>query len=136
MIQRIEASHCDHNISDEQLAYILGSLDETEGVAIRQVTLPDNLGTVPCGLFGPIMGDEPVTEDEVTYDVRGGRTGSSRLVAREPRQVKTVTVISGPYEDKACVLYTAFGGPAAPREPFEDPCAESVEFWKLHALAV
>jgi len=38
------------------------------------------------------------------------------------------------------VLYTAYGGPVAPREPFdrsldEEAKAESEKFWAEHALA-
>jgi hypothetical protein len=37
-----------------------------------------------------------------------------------------------------CILYTAFGGPAAPQEPGDPGCKDpekSTTFWRDHALA-
>lgn len=141
------------------------------------------LGTVPCGLWGPIMGDPPIDEAEVQHAPRGNRAWTSRLVDRPARQTRAVTVIAGPHEEKcprcggsgecisldiqspqptkspygsnpmtyacsdcagtgtkrhACILYTAFGGPAAPQEPGDPGCkdpAASAAFWQEHALA-
>jgi len=52
-----------------------------------------------------------------------------------------VTIIAGPHEGHSCILYTAYGGPAAPREA-ADPYIESEEereasraFWAVHALS-
>jgi hypothetical protein len=85
------------------------------------------------------MGDLPVPDGECTMVVRGARRGASRLCGRAPRPSRLVTVIAGPHGD-ACILYTAFGGPQAPREPF-DPSLDdagracSVAFWAEHALS-
>ena len=134
-ITRHADSHLDHNLTDAQIEYILG-LSAAEGsVTVQTVLLPDGLGLVPCRLFGPIMGDDPIPESDVTYAKRGDRAGESRLVNRSPRLVRTVTVISGPHDGNPCVLFTAFGGPQAPREPFEDDSEESRTFWGQHALA-
>jgi hypothetical protein len=54
-----------------------------------------------------------------------------------------ITVIGGPHLDDPCILYTAFGGPATPKEP-GDPSldgnlielAKSQAFWAEHALAL
>ena len=51
-----------------------------------------------------------------------------------------MTVIGGPDGDDPCVLYTAFGGPAAPREPWDPSLDEagwaaSLAFWEAHALS-
>ena len=134
-ITKHKDSHLDHSLTDAQVEFILGLPAKEGEVTVQTVELPEALGTVPCGLFGPCMGDAPVTDAEVTLEVRGDRKGPSRLVDREPRQVRTVTVISGPHDGNPCVLFTAFGGPSAPREPFEDDSEESRKFWSEHALA-
>jgi len=135
-------SHLDHSLTDAQVAFIL-DLPAKEGeLCIQTVELPAELGEVPCALYGPLMGDEPVPDAEVRLEARGGREGSSRLVERPVRPCRKVTVISGPHDGLPCVLFTAFGGPQAPKEPFEfgvndlspDACS-SREFWSKHALA-
>ncbi len=138
------ASHLDHSITEMQLAHILEVFSDRQSFFMETIELPLELGTVPCGLFGPIMGDDPVPSSEVTRAVRGSRTWESRLVAREPRPTRLVTVIGGPYGEGTgtfpCILYTVFGGPQAPREigdpsiPDEDRMA-AVEFWSEHALS-
>lgn len=139
-----EDSHVDHGLSNAQLQWVLRRVSKklTEPkFEIFSFPLPLHLGTVPCGLHGPTMGDDPVPESEVTYAVRGNRKGESRLVGREPRQVRIVTAIVGPHEEEPLVLYTAFGGPPADREPFDleegtEEHAKSTAFWAEHALSV
>ena len=129
-------SHVDHGLSGEQVEYLLQTLEATpHDLTIQTVELPEGMGTVPCGLHGPVMGDDPVPDDEVTFAVRGSRSGASRLCRRPVRPTRKVTIISGPHEGHACVLFTAFGGPQAPREPFEDDSPESIKFWSEHALS-
>ena len=78
----------------------------------------------------------------VKYVVRPGRHHASRMCGGEckPLLVRTVTVIAGPHEGDPCVLYTAYGGPCAPREPGDptiaswDELLESRSFWAKHAL--
>jgi len=138
MITRTADSHVDHGLTEAQLDYVLEHAGDGEGFRIRQVELPPELGTAPCALHGPIMGDEPIDEAEVTYATRGDRKGESRLVTRPARRTATVTVIAGPHEGDPLVLYTAFGGPPTPREPFDAPpeaFAESSVFWAQHALS-
>lgn len=133
-ITRHKDSHLDHNLTSEQIKFVLG-LDAPEG-GTQTVTLPEHLGTVQCGLYGPLMGDAPIEESEVSYHVRGERKGKSRLIiGRAPRTTRLLTVISGPHDGLDCVLFTAFGGPLAEREPFEDDSEKSREFWKQHALS-
>ena len=133
-------SHLDHGLNQPQIDFLLARFAGRETFFIETVSLPAELGTVPCGLYGPMMGDTPVQETEVEYGVRGERAYKSRLVARPARATDQVTVIAGPHEGEACVLYTAFGGPRAPQE-FDDPrlSAEnrdmSGKFWDEHALA-
>jgi hypothetical protein len=105
---------------------------------IATVELPADLADLSCGLYGPIMGDAPVADADVQLAPRGTRAWPSRLVARPARPTRLLTVIAGPHDDAACVLYTAFGGPLAPQEPGDPGCkdpAASRAFWAEHALA-
>ena len=134
-IKRHRDSHLDHALTEAQIGFILNVPAEDGAVEVQTVMLPDHLGTVPCGLHGPTMGDMPVPESEITYAVRGERNGESRLVDRPARGSRLVTIVSGPHDGLGCVLFTAFGGPQAPQEPFEDDSEGSREFWKQHALS-
>lgn len=134
-------SHLDHGLTDAQVAHIAERFAERDSFFIETFELPEDLGTVPCGLHGPLMGDDPVDDSEVTYVVREGRPCASRLCDRKPRLVSTVTVIAGPEGDDPCILFTAFGGPLAPREPGDLDIQSDDEreacrvFWAQHALS-
>jgi hypothetical protein len=135
---RHDESHVDHGLTSAQLEWLLARFADRDAFFIESVELPQELGTVPCGLYGPDMGDEPVAESDVHYAVRGEREWSSRLVNRPSRPTRTVTVVAGPFEEHACVLYTAYGGPCSPQEPGDPGCkdkASSEQFWSQHALA-
>ena len=135
-------SHLDHAISTKQLDWILESFKNASGFSLTTLELPQEMGTVPCGLHGPAMGDVPVPEREVFYKTRGSRTTKSRMCSRLVRQTRMLTVIVGPDEaGHDCVLYTTYGGPQAPREP-SDPGIktdserkEAEDFWSEHALS-
>lgn len=130
-------SHLDHALTEAQVAHVMKLFADRDGFFIETITLPPDLGTVPCGLYGPTMGDS-IKEDEVTYATRGVRTWISRLVDLPARQQHELTVIAGPHDGHPCVLYTAFGGPAAPQEPGDPGCkdlAKSAAFWREHALS-
>lgn len=131
-------SHIDHGLTEAQLHHLLERFADREEFFVETLTLPDDLGTVPCGLYGPLVSDPSVREDDVTYASRGERAWRSRLIDLPPRQQHAVTVIAGPHDGHACVLYTAFGGPAAPQEPGDPACKDpeaSAAFWREHALA-
>jgi hypothetical protein len=133
-----QASHVDHGLTEAQFSYLLDHFADRDSFFIETLTLPRELGTVPCGLYGPLMGDPSIGETEVTYGRRGDRAWESRLVDLPPRQQHEVTVIAGPHDGQACVLYTAFGGPPAPQEPGDPGCKDptaSATFWREHALA-
>jgi hypothetical protein len=131
----IAKSHLDHNIPTEVLKYLC-SLDlEGEGVVVKTIDLPEDFPPVPCRLYGPLMGDEPVDESSVRWAPRGEREGDSRLIDEPPRMVRQVTMIVGPYEDEPHALYTAFAGPLAERELFEDASPKALAFWAEHALS-
>jgi len=135
-------SHLDHNLSEKQLAFVLSQTPTGEGVAVFTVAIPSELGTLPCGLYGPAEGDNAVPDSEVSFAVRGERKGESRVIKAPMRYTSEVTIVAGPHDGHDWVLFTSYGGSAAPREPFEfaddddsKAAVESREFWATHALA-
>lgn len=133
-------SHCDHGLTVAHLEFIQAAVGDREGFFIETLQLPEELASLDCGLIGPAAGDEPVAEDRVFYAVRGERPGPSRMIRHAPQKTRCVTVIAGPETGYSTnVLYTAFGGPLAPKEPWdpsldEASLAESKAFWAQHAL--
>jgi hypothetical protein len=127
-----EDSHTDHVTRDV--------LEDKNAFFVETVELPSDL-PVQCGLYGPIMGDDPVSENAVTYQNRSGRDWVSRLVDRPLRPTRQISVVAGPYNEHPCVLYTCFGGPVAMKEP-QDPTLspenleKSQAFWREHALSM
>jgi hypothetical protein len=113
-------------------------------VSVRGVELPEGF-VVPCGLYGPAMGDAPVVEADVAYAPRPGREWATRGVDRPMREVGRITVVVGPNpaDEGELALYTIYGGAEAPRE-LGDPSlngdaaarAASEAFWAEHALAM
>lgn len=144
MLKLGKGSHLDHGLTSAQLEWLLARFATRNEFFIATEELPENLGTVESLIWGPIVGDNPVEEMSVFYQIRNGRPCASRMVKRPPRRTSIVTVVAGPTKDEPCVLYTAYGGPAAPREPGDTsiPCwegpgsvLESRAFWREHALA-
>lgn len=139
----LPVSHTDHALTPAHLAWIQERFADRQEFFLETLELPGELAALDCGLHGPLCGDAPVPESEVTYQQRGERPGKSRLCSRPSRPTRLLTVIAGPDGDEPCVLYTAFGGPAAPREPFDPAVAlmppEAQEacrvFWAEHALS-
>ena len=133
-------SHCDH-VSSAILAFVAERFADRDAFFIEDVDLPDGL-TVESGLYGPACGDAPVQDSDVVMVRRAGRDGDSRCVRRPMRQTGKLVVIAGPDDSgNPCVLYTCYGGPQAPREPWDPSLddagrAESQAFWAQHALAV
>lgn len=134
-------SHLDHGLTFEQMAWVKERFKEQDGFFIETVELPKDLGTVQNALYGPKCGDEPVSDDDVKYAIRGNRSCASRLVDRPARPTNKLTVIAGPHGDDKCVLYTAFGGELSPKEPGDltieswGEIQESRQFWAEHALS-
>lgn len=131
-------SHLDHNLSPAHAALIRERFGDRTEFFIETLELPPELPSLSCNLHGPATGGAAVDEAEVHYDIRGTRKGPSRLCNRSPVLVRTMTVIGGPHEGK-CILYTAYGGPSCPREPWDETLdstgrVEAVEFWSRHAL--
>jgi len=139
MLKIVKDSHLDHGLTVEHQDYILELYRERDGFFLETILLPVRLSSLTCGLHGPIMGEEAIPDSECSLEVRGERKGPSRLCNRAPTLTRRVTVIAGPHEGEPCVLYTAYGGPPAPREPWENMSPEetqaSVDFWAKHALS-
>jgi hypothetical protein len=93
------ASHLDHGLTEAQVDHMMKTFDDKSSFFIATIELPEQLGTVPCGLHGPITGDAPVTEADVTYAKRGTRAWDSRLVDRPAKPSRQVTIIAGPHEE-------------------------------------
>lgn len=130
--------HKDHALTPKHEAAAEAALREGgPGFRIVQVPVEDPL---PSALYGPAAGDQPVTDAFAKMQTRGDRPQPSRMVQRPSRPSNTMTVIGKVNEDGTVEVYTAYGGPLAPREP-GDPSlspeekAESEKFWAEHALA-
>ena len=138
----LSGSHTDHGLSEAQLAFILTRYSNRIAFFIDSFELPEELGTLASALYGPEVGDPPVADVKCEFRVRGERKGPSKLLNAPMRPTRTCTVIAGPAKgvEGDVVLYTAYGGPKAPREPWDcipdsSEHKESVEFWSKHALA-
>ena len=99
-------SHLDHGLTARQLAHVLLAFEGRDAFFKLTMQLPDDLGTVPCNLYGPIMGDEQVPSSAVEMVSRGGgRSYPSRRLLDEhvpsrSRTTNTVSVIAGPHEEQ------------------------------------
>lgn len=132
--------HADHGVSDRHIKELALYSVPRSGFFLKTVRLPMGFDDLMTGLYGPVMGDPPVREDQVEYRVRNNRKGESRVVARPHRRTRLMTMI-GIRDEKGVTFFTIYGGPAAPREPWDPSMndaerAESVEFWSKHALAL
>lgn len=116
-MKRHKDSHFDHGLTEAQIEYVMERFADRDAFFIETIELPVELGTVSCGLYGPIMGDPTVDDASVVAAPRGARAWKSRLVEWPLRQVRTLTVIAGPHDGHACIVYTMYGGPSAPQEP-------------------
>ena len=140
MLEILPESHVDHvdqAVLDHLVARYQNKANPDRKTIVETIELPVGMD-VECGLFGPAMGDPPVSEAGVTYRPRNGRAWPSRLIAGTPRRTRKLTVVMGEYGDHELVLYTTYGGPSAPPEP-SDPnkqpaSEESLAFWCEHAL--
>jgi len=147
MLTITSASHLDHNATVGHLAFILKHFGDRTGFFAETVQFPRvDLPALPCSLRGPAVGLDPVPDNHVVMQTRPGRSYPSRVIlpAYMPEwhwdlPTNRLTVIAGPHEGLPCMLYTAFGGPLAPKEPGDpslsnDERAASEAFWAFHAL--
>ena len=116
-------SHVDHVPACVIQAVILAFADlanPDKRIIIETFELPEEAGAVACALYGPVMGDPPVSEDEVEYRVRPGRTWPSRTIACPVRPTRTLIVVAGPHDshDSGAVhLLWRPGGPSGSQRP-------------------
>jgi hypothetical protein len=130
-----DKSHLDHGLSARLVALIAEKYADRKAFFIDSFNIPEDEPPVSCALL------DSVPEHLVFYRQRAGRKTWTRLCALPPRKSSIVTVIAGPSGDEPCVLYTAYGGPLAPREPGDadirtaEDAAASFVFWRTHALS-
>jgi hypothetical protein len=130
--------HADHGLADEHLRQAERELVRAgHGLHVLNfsVEVP-----VRSALYGPAAGDSPVSDGDAVMVRRGERRGLSRMVARPCRPWHSLTVV-GVVELDTVHVFTAYGGPIAPREPWDSSMTaqeqgESAEFWAEHALAL
>ena len=135
-------AHDDHGLGVEHLSAVDDALKGWDGSLVKLVVpLPIGCPDLMSDLHGPAAGDEPVTEEEVTYERRGNRPGPSRRVDRPPRPCRSMVIIAGPGRDEP-IIYTVYGGPAvSPREWWDSSMLpletiEAATFWSEHALSL
>lgn len=139
----IKICHADHGLTEEHIAF----LDEVlvanrNGGKFFQVVvkLPDHLPDLPAALYGPSVGDAPITECMVRYTRRPNRSTLTRFVDLPERRTRYMVVIGRLKKGKSKVA-TAYGASfIAPRSPgspqlTEDERLESERFWSEHALS-
>ncbi len=134
--------HADHGVSEASLVWAVSQVP-SPGFFARTFELPPEEPDLLNGLYGPSCGDPPV-EDAVTFTrQRSPDRPLSRMVRRPARPTRLLTVIGvAPQEGEEAVIYTAYGGPLASREPGDSSLVlgspehrEAVAFWATHALA-
>lgn len=139
---KFEVYHQDHGVTLDQMDWVQSCLEAMNlyiGFFIREIPLPPSLGTVPCGLHGPIMEDAPIDDEQIVYWQRGDRPYVDRCIDRPVREVSYVQAIGVMREDGSCLLYTVYGGPLAPMNPEDQGCPDreaSLAFWADHALSI
>lgn len=138
-LETVQSSHLDHGLSAAHLEWVLEVFSGKTGLFKETVLLPRYLPDLKCALHGPISGTPPVHEDEAIWMSRGTRSYRSRMCKRPAISTRLVSVIGGPYKNRPCVLYTAFGGPMAEKEVNEPELLPSeksraASFWAEHAL--
>ncbi len=140
----IVIAHDDHGLDATQLNFIDEALADWDGSFILKVlTLPTRCLSLKCSLYGPCVGDPPITEDQVTYAKRNNRPGPSRLIAAPQRPARNMVVVGKRIDDGTLMLFTAYGTRAtspSPREWWDSSmkpteAIEAAQFWSTHALA-
>ncbi len=137
----ITVFHTDHGVTLATLDWALAQIQPT-GFFLRTLTLPDSHVDLENGLYGPSSGDAPIQESEVYYAKRTEDRPESRMITKGiKRATRLITLIGMCNPDGSVTVFTAYGGPAAEREP-NDPTLRTDEeksaaaaFWAVHAIA-
>lgn len=154
-------SHLDHSLTIDHVRFLLAHSCARDGFFIASLTMPTELPALPCALRGPIVGNPAIADEDTIMRARNGRAWPSRMLADARKPMRTrmapdgpegpvwgwsathrsrvLTAIGGPSDGHPCVLYTAYGGPLAPREPGDPSLVgadldEAIAFWSQHAL--
>ena len=140
--------HDDHGLTDAHLRFIDELLVDFNGeFTMLHRTLPADCPDLLSALYGPSAGDSPVNENLVHYEIRYGRPGPSRFVARPERRCRNMVLIAAPSSHgphiKQAVILTAYGTQSdtiAPREWWDagmkpHEAIDAAQFWTDHALA-
>lgn len=131
--------HADHGVSNETLMWALSQINPA-GFFLRTLELPEGHCDLLSALYGPLAGDAPVSDDVVSFVKRSEDRPASRMINMPKRPTRLVTVI-GIVKEDGVTIFTAYGGPCAPREVGDATLAtdeekkESADFWAQHALA-
>lgn len=138
----ISIFHTDHNVSEAAIRWALETIREGAGFFAKTFLLPDAFADLSNALHGPACGDPPVPEAEVFYAQRSPDRPPSRLCKRAPRKSRLLTVIGiRAAAGGASLIFTAYGGPMAAREPGDpnlttpEEIEEARAFWAAHALS-
>ena len=132
--------HADHDLTPAHTTHVDKVFPAAPGFHLLTVEMPEGLPDLPNSLYGPTCGDDPVSEDQVTYVVRGDRGWEDRMVAdridKPQRPSRLLTMIGLREEDDSITLFTAHGGPPAERNPADESGDQEVAkaFWATHAL--
>jgi len=149
--------HADHGLTEAHLRFIDELLVDFSGeFTMLHRTLPADCPNLLSAIYGPSVGDSPVNESLVHYEVRNGRPGPSRLIARPERWCRNMVLIAvgnrGPTVQAVggggilrvpAVILTSYGTQGdtiAPREWWDagmkpHETVEAAQFWTDHALA-
>jgi len=136
-----EIGHDDHDKTEEQTSWLVRQIkaEREVGFFIHTAQLPPRLGTLENALYGPTCGDMPVMDVDCTFEKRGNRPWSDKLVARPKRQSNVITGIGVLNEDGSVKFFTVHGGPPAAQNPADPGCVDvpaAKKFWNTHALAI
>lgn len=135
----VKVFHADHGVSDELIQWAVNEIQPT-GFFLRTLEIPEQFGGLDNALYGPRSGDEPIADSDVHMKQRSPDRPHSRMVKRPKRQTRLMTII-GMANPDGVTVFTAYGGPAAEREPGDVTLqtdaekAAAAKFWSEHALS-
>jgi len=142
-MKNVTIAHDDHGLSEAHEHWAKGQAQEQKGFFILNLEMPTTLPDLKSALYGPSVGDDPITEDSVSYERRNERPGPSRLIDKPQRPCRRMVIIGINAEDNPeIILFTAYGTQSetvAPREWWDSSmkpheALESAKFWCEHAL--